>query len=365
MSFWETPKLHSRFLPALQVLVAAILFGASAPLSKILLGEVQPVPLAAFLYLGSGIGAFLMLLFQGLRNKGQSMEAQLSRGDLPWLGGALLAGGIGAPIILLLGLERTPASTASLLLNFEGVATTLIAVTFFKESIDRRISWAIGFVTLASILLTWTGGSWGFSLGALGIIGACFLWGVDNNFTRHISSKNPLVIVGIKGVGAGTFSLILCLLIKQPLPGLNIVLLAMLLGSISYGLSIQLFIVALRSMGAARTSTLFGIAPFVGVILSLVLLREKPQILFWAALPIMLAGAWLMLTEKHAHHHIHAQMIHDHRHSHPDEHHHHESEDDVPLVNGAHTHEHLHEPLEHEHAHTPDLHHRHEHETKK
>jgi drug/metabolite transporter (DMT)-like permease len=346
-------------------LFAAVLFGASAPLSKLLLGEIQPVPLAAFLYLGSGSGAFLMLLFQHFRNGGQTVEAHLSRGDLPWLGGALLAGGIGAPIILLLGLERTPASTASLLLNFESVATMLIAVSFFKESIDRRIVWAVGLVTLASILLTWTGGNWGFSLGALGIIGACFLWGLDNNFTRHISAKNPLIIVGIKGVGAGTFSLVLCLLLKQHIPSLNIILLAMLLGSISYGVSIQLFIVAMRNMGAARTSTLFGIAPFVGAALSLVLLREMPQTFFWVALPVMLAGAWLMLTENHDHHHIHEPMEHNHRHSHPDEHHIHASEEDVPLVNSSHTHEHRHEPLEHEHAHAPDLHHRHKHKSER
>jgi drug/metabolite transporter (DMT)-like permease len=356
--------MSPRVYAALQTLLAAVLFGASAPLSKLLLGEVQPVPLAALLYLGSGIGAFLMLLAQGLRNKGRKVEAHLSRGDLPWLGGALLAGGIGAPIILLLGLERTPASTASLLLNFEGVATTLIAITFFKESIDRRIAWAVGLVTLASIVLTWTGGNWGFSLGALGIIGACLLWGVDNNFTRHISAKNPLIIVGIKGLGAGTFSFVLCLILGQPLPAINIAILAMLLGSISYGISIQLFIVALRSLGAARTSTLFGIAPFVGVILSLVLLREKPQLLFWAALPVMAAGAWLMLSENHDHHHIHEPMVHDHRHSHPDEHHQHDSQEGDPLINGSHTHVHSHGRLEHEHAHSPDLHHRHEHEIK-
>jgi drug/metabolite transporter (DMT)-like permease len=356
--------MHSRFYPALQVLVAAVLFGASAPLSKLLLAEVQPVPLAAFLYLGSGMGAFLLLLFQHFQNEGRMVEAHLSRRDLPWLGMAVLAGGIGAPIILLMGLEQTPASTASLLLNFEGVATTLIAISFFKESIDRRIAWAIGLVTLAGILLTWTGGDWGISLGALGIVGACFLWGLDNNFIRHISAKNPLIIVGFKGLGAGTFSLILCILIKQQLPAMNIVVLAMLLGSISYGISIQLFIVAMRTMGAARTSTLFGIAPFVGAVLSLILLREKPQTLFFAALPVMLAGSWLLLTENHNHRHIHNPMEHNHRHSHLDEHHFHVYEKDEPLVKGAHTHDHGHESLEHEHAHAPDLHHRHEHQTK-
>jgi drug/metabolite transporter (DMT)-like permease len=353
--------MQSRFYPVLQALLAALLFGASAPLSKLLLGEMQPVPLAAFLYLGSGTGALIMLLFQNFHNQRKPLEAHLNPHDLPWLGGALLAGGIGAPILLLLSLERTPASTASLLLNFEGVATTLIALAFFKESIDHRIGWAIGLVTLASILLTWTGGRWGISLGMLGVVGACFLWGLDNNFTRHISAKNPLVIVAIKGLGAGSFSLVLGLLIKAPVPPIKIVLLAMLLGSISYGISIQLFIVAMRHLGAARTSTLFGIAPFVGVALSLVLLHEKPQVLFWVALPFMVAGAWLLLSENHKHHHIHNPNEHNHRHSHPDDHHLHLSQQHGLLVNDSHSHEHRHEHLEHEHAHTPDLHHRHDH----
>jgi len=353
--------MQPRFYPVLQALLAAILFGASAPLSKLLLGEVQPVPLAAFLYLGSGTGAFLLLFFQRIRYKGQIVEANLTRYDMPWLAGALVAGGIAAPIILLLGLERTPATTASLLLNFESVATTLIAVSFFKESIDRRIAGAIGLVTLASILLTWTGNKWGVSLGALGVVGACLLWGLDNNFTRHISAKNPLIIVTIKGLGAGMFSLVLGILLRQHLPGLKMALLAMGLGSISYGISIQLFIVAMRHMGAARTSTLFGTAPFVGVALSLFLLRETPSILFWASLPFMLAGAWLMLTENHNHHHIHELVEHNHSHSHPDEHHVHENLENIPLVNGSHAHTHKHDALNHDHAHAPDLHHRHEH----
>ena len=162
-------------------------------------------------------------------------------------------------------------------------------------------------VTLASILLTWTGNNWGLSLEALGVIGACFLWGLDNNFTRHISAKNPLIIVGIKGLGAGTCSLMIVLLLRQPIPGAGFALLAMVLGAISYGISIQLFILAMRAMGAARTSALFGTAPLVGVVLSIILLREMPTILFWGALPVMLAGAWLMLTENHDHHHTHAR----------------------------------------------------------
>jgi drug/metabolite transporter (DMT)-like permease len=353
--------MKTRFQPALQALLAAILFGASAPLSKLLLGAVQPVPLAAFLYLGSGTGAFLLLFFQRIRTGGQRVEANLSRTDLPWLVGALLAGGVAAPIILLLGLKHTPAATAALLLNFESVATTLMAVFFFKESIDRRIAWAIGLVTLAGILLTSTGNRWGVSLGAVGVIGACFLWGLDNNFTRNISGRNPLMIVGIKGLGAGTFSLVLSILLRQSLPGWKMALLAMGLGVVSYGISIQLFILALRAMGAARTSTLFGTAPFVGGALSLILLRETPAILFWVSLPFMLAGAWLMLTEHHDHPHIHPAAEHDHRHSHPDEHHLHVNPENAALVDGSHAHAHIHVPLEHDHAHAPDLHHRHDH----
>ncbi len=353
--------MRRNFYPVLQALLAAILFGLSAPLAKTLLGEVQPILLAALLYLGSGAGSFLLLLFQYTRKGGTTIEAHLNRFDAPWLLGAILTGGVAAPILMLLGLERTPASTASLLLNFEIVATTLIAVYFFKESIDRRIAWAIGLVSFAGILLSWTNGQWGFSLGALGVMGACLLWGLDNNFTRHISAKNPLVIVGLKGLGAGIFSLALSTALEQPFPSIRVILLAMMLGSVSYGISIELFIRAMRHLGSARTSTLFGTAPFMGAALSLLFLHEMPQFLFWVAAPIMLAGTWLMLTENHDHYHIHELIEHIHAHSHPDEHHDHICPVDVPLINSAHSHAHRHHPFEHAHLHTPDLHHRHEH----
>jgi drug/metabolite transporter (DMT)-like permease len=345
-----------------QALLAALLFGASAPLSKLLLREVDPIPLAGFLYLGSGMGAWLLFLIQRSYRRGSEMEARLSRFDLPWLAGAVLTGGVAAPILLLLGLNQTPASTASLLLNFESAATTLIAVLAFKEAVDRRILWAVGLVTLACILLTWTNGNWGISPGAMGIIGACILWGLDNNFTRQISAKNPLAIVGIKGLGAGSFSLLLSAILGKPLPTLSTVILALLVGAICYGLSIQLFILALRGLGSARTSALFGIAPFVGTGISLLFLGEKPQVLFWAAVPIMLLGAWLMLTEKHQHLHVHESLIHSHAHDHQDGHHEHPHlKDDLQGKNSRHTHEHLHEKLTHSHQHTPEIHHRHNH----
>jgi drug/metabolite transporter (DMT)-like permease len=345
----------------LQALLAAVLFGLSTPLSKILLRGVAPIPLAACLYLGAGIGSWLLFAFQRLGRHGRNAEARLSRADLPWLVGAILAGGVGAPILLLLGLNRTPASTASLLLNFEAVATALIAVLAFKESVSRRILWAVGLITLASILLSWNSAAWGISLGALGILGACFLWGLDNNFTRQISAKNPLLIVGIKGLGAGFFSLVLAILMGESLPSLGSFGLALLVGALSYGLSIQLFILALRGLGAARTGALFGIAPFVGATLSLFLFREAPQTLFWLALPLMLLGAWLMLTENHQHYHVHEPLEHAHAHSHPDGHHDHIHPSEEPPVNGRHAHVHTHAEMPHSHPHAPDLHHRHLH----
>ncbi len=345
--------------PVIQALLAAVLFGASAPFAKLLLGEIDPIPLAALLYLGSGVGAWILLLVQRAGNRWKEAEAHLTRTDIPWLVGAMLAGRVAAPILLMRGLNQTPASTASLLLNFESVATTLIAVYAFKEAVDKRILWATGLITLVSILLTWTGWQWGLSLGTLGVMSACFLWGVDNNLTRHISAKNPLVIVGAKGLGAALFSLALTFLFGKSLPEISVIALAMLLGAVSYGVSIQLFILAMRGLGAARTCMLFGVAPFVGTFLSLVILREMPLSLFWVAVPVMLAGAWLMLTENHDHHHIHEALEHTHAHIHTDEHHGHDHLVGLSLVNRMHSHPHSHEALTHCHTHTPDLHHRH------
>ncbi len=347
--------------PVLQVFFAAILFGASAPISKSLLGSIDPIPLAALLYIGSGIGSWISLLIRKGNRKNDDREARLSRPDIPWLIGAILAGGVAAPILLLLGLNQTPASTASLLLNFETVATALIAGLLFHEAVGRRIFIAVGMITLASILLTWNGGAWGFPLGALAIIAACFLWGLDNNLTRNISGKDPLMIVGVKGICAGTFSLLLARILGIAFPQINSILIAMLVGAVCYGLSIQLFILGLRGLGSARSGALFGTAPFVGAILSLVFLKEIPQTLFWLALPIMGVGAWLMLTEDHAHAHAHHSLDHAHSHTHADEHHRHEHPGGGAVFTGNHSHPHRHVPLSHAHAHAPDLHHRHGH----
>jgi len=345
--------------PIIQALIAALLFGASAPLAKLLLGEVEPMPLAAFLYLGSGIGLLGVKLFQRINQQGLNGEAQIRKSDYLWLAGAIIAGGIAAPIILLFSLRNTPAATASLLLCFEGVATTLIAFFAFKESISRRAWWAIMLITLASIFLSINlNAERGFSMGALGIIAACVFWGIDNNFIRNISAKDPLIIVTIKGLGAGSLSLGMGMILGNKLPAWEVVLGTLVLGSLSYGVSIVLFIHAMRGLGAARTSALFGTAPIAGIILSLLLFREFPSWLFLVALPIMLIGTLFLVNEQHDHHHIHEIIVHEHSHIHDDGHHQHGHEGEFAQ---KHSHIHQHDETAHVHHHMPDLHHRHIH----
>ena len=349
--------MRENFSFILQALLAALFFGASAPLSKLLLGDVPPVLMAAFLYLGSGTGISLVKISQRLtRNQ---KEAGIKAPDIKWLAGAIISGGILAPIVLMISLQNTPASTASLLLNFEGVGTTLIALFFFRESISRRALAAIFTITLASIFLSTNfAGGFGLSLGALGVILACVLWGVDNNFTRNISAKDPLTIVAWKGLVAGIFSLFLGLFLGQELPPLITILSVLLLGFISYGLSTMLFIYSMRGLGAARTSALYGTAPLAGVLLSFIIFRDPITLLFVFAATLMAAGALLLANEEHAHFHIHMPVVHEHRHTWRDEFHRHD-ETDV-TAGKSHSHEHAHPRTEHEHGHMPDIHHRHE-----
>ncbi len=348
--------MKSSALPfILQALLAAIFFGASAPIAKLLLGEITPIFLAAFLYLGSGTGTLLVKLTQRMRSK--EMEAGIKPPDIKWLAGAIISGGIAAPIILMVSLQNTPASTASLLLNFEGVGTTLIALLFFKEAISRRAWTAIIVITLASIFLSTNfESSWGMSLGAFGVVFACVLWGLDNNFTRNISGKDPLVIVAWKGLAAGTFSFFLALFLGNSLPSLTTILYTLVLGFVSYGLSTILFIRSMRGLGAARTSALYGTAPLAGVLLSIVIFGELPSFWFIIAAMMMIGGALLLINEQHAHWHMHTALIHEHSHSHKDPSHEHADVDEV------HSHEHEHPAEEHAHDHMPDIHHRHGHE---
>jgi drug/metabolite transporter (DMT)-like permease len=341
-------------------LAAAALFGASTPLSKLLLGSVEPVLLAGLLYLGSGCG-LTVWLWLGTRRKGkQSKEASLKRADLPWLAGAVLFGGVLGPVLLMAGLAMTTAATASLLLNLEGVLTALLAWFVFKENFDTRIALGMICITAGGVLLSWAGmPEPGVPWGPLAIAGACLCWAVDNNLTHKVSGGNPLQIAAAKGLVAGTVNLILALTTGATVPGVLTVGAAMAVGLVGYGVSLMLFVLALRHLGTARTGAYFSVAPFVGAAVSLVLFVEVPSAYFVAAAALMSFGVWLHLTERHEHEHEHEPMTHDHLHVH-DEHHQHEHAPTDP-DGEPHSHPHRHARLRHSHPHFPDIHHRHGH----
>jgi len=341
-------------------ILAAILFGVSAPLSKLLLEGVDPIILAGLLYLGAG-GAMALLLVSGQLFQAGEAEAHIERRDIPWLASATLAGGVLGPILLLLGLQLTHAAAASLLLNLEVVATGLIAFLLFRESVGRRAWAAIAAVAVGGALLSVdVFGGFAVSPGALLIVGACFAWGLDNNLTGKISLKDPRRIVLIKGIAAGLFSFLFGVALGRSLPSLIHVLLALALGAISYGASISFFVLALRRVGAARTGVLFGLAPFVGVALSLVTFRQLPAWPFFSALALMALAAILLAREKHGHLHTHVPVAHRHPHRHDDGHHEHRHASELDATS-THVHEHIHDELVHAHEHRPDPHHRHAH----
>lgn len=332
---------------------AALLFGAGTPLAKWLLDAVSPWLLAGLLYLGSGVG--LMLYRRLIR----APAVRLLRNELSWFAGAILAGGIIGPVLLMVGLTGIPASGASLLLNAEGVFTALLAWFAFRENFDRRIALGMGAIVAGVLVLSWPGeaqftGLWP----ALAVLGACFAWAIDNNLTRKISLTDATWITSVKGLISGTVNLILAFLLGASMPALPDLAGAMVVGLLAYGVSLALFVVGLRHLGTARTSAYFSVAPFFGALIA-VLMGESvtPQLL--AAGALMALGTWLHLTERHEHGHAHGEMTHDHEHVH-DEHHRHEH--DVPVAPGTkHHHLHWHEPLIHTHPHFPDTGHQHSH----
>lgn len=277
--------------------MAAAFYALNAPLSKLLLASVPPTMMAAFLYLGAGIGmAVLQLCQRGSVRAHQ--EQRLTRRELPYTIGMVVLD-IAAPIALMLGLTRTSAANASLLNNFEIVATSLIALLIFHERISPRLWVGIGLVTLSSVLLSLQDvGSLSFSVGSLFVLLACVCWGLENNCTRMLSAKDPVQIVGIKGIGSGLGSLVIALCAGDALPSLPTVLMTLLLGFVAYGLSIVFYIYAQRELGAARTSAYYAIAPFIGVALSLLIFRESPAPLFLAALLVMIAGTWVVTVSE-------------------------------------------------------------------
>jgi drug/metabolite transporter (DMT)-like permease len=340
----------------LYALASAALFGASTPLAKLLVGEVHPLALAGLLYLGSGIGLLGWFL---LRKRGER-ATNLSRADLPWLAGAILAGGVVGPALLMYGLTRTDGATAALLLNLEAVLTAWIAWIVFRENVDRRVFLGMVAIVAGGVVLSWdemprAGGL----AGPLLIAGACLAWAIDNNLTRRVSGGDAVTIAGLKGLVAGAANLSIALFHGASLPGPAILASAAAVGFFGYGISLVLFVVALRNLGTARTGAYFSVAPFFGAALALLVLRESPSTAFWIAAALMALGVWLHLTERHEHEHLHEPMEHTHPHVH-DEHHHH-GHGFAWDGNEPHVHPHTHRRMTHSHPHYPDLHHRHDH----
>lgn len=337
---------------------AAALFGLSTPLAKLLLGSVSPVLLGGLLYLGSGVGLIVARLW---RDKGWQTSG-LQPGEWPWLAGAVLFGGVLGPLALMLGLQRTAGSTASLLLNLEAVLTAVLAWVVFKENADRRVVAGMLAIVAGSVILSWpTGAATGMGLGwGAGLIAlACLCWAIDNNLTRKVSASDALFIAGSKGLVAGCVNVSIAMALGATWPSLPTTLGAMAVGLSGYGVSLFLFVLALRGLGTARAGAYFSVAPFIGALVSLLLLGESVGSAFWLACGLMASGVWLHLTERHEHEHTHEPMEHSHAHLHDDHHQHvHDFEWDRQE---PHVHEHKHSAMTHRHPHYPDIHHRHVH----
>jgi len=332
---------------------AALLFGAGTPLAKVLLAGVNPWLLAGLLYLGSGLG---LVLYRRLIH---APVVHLPRVERLWFAGAILAGGIVGPLLLMIGLVGMPASGASLLLNAEGVFTALLAWFAFKENVDRRIALGMAVIVLGAAILSWPGeahfaGLWP----TLAVLGACLAWGIDNNLTRKISLNDASWIASVKGLVSGAVNLTLAFTLGAAMPAWPNVVGAMLVGLLAYGVSLTLFVLGLRHLGTARTGAYFSVAPFFGAVLA-VLMGEALTTPLLLAGALMALGTWLHLTERHQHTHVHDVIEHEHEHEH-DPHHHHPH--DAPLSNEEkHSHRHRHDAQLHSHAHFPDTHHRHSH----
>jgi len=350
-------RAGSRWTGIIYAALAAALFGASTPFAKVLLGATEPVLLAALLYLGSGVGLTIWLVInRWLRTS--SNEANLSRSDLPWLAGAITAGGIVAPVLVLFGLSLTAASTASLLLNLEGVLTTLLAWFVFRENFDRRIALGMLFIAIGGVVLSWAGKpELGLPWGAILIVGACLMWAIDNNLTRKVSATDPMQIAALKGLIAGTVNFTIALMTGARFPAGSAIPAAGIVGFLGYGISLTFFVLALRYIGTARTGAYFSLAPFIGALISILFLGDALTASFIVAAFLMSVGVYLHLTEHHEHKHTHVSLEHDHKHMHDDHHQHVHAPDQTSTE--PHSHPHRHEELTHVHDHFPDIHHQH------
>ena len=338
-------------------LLGAALFGASTPIAKVLVGEIGPLMLAGLLYAGSGLGLGSWLVLR--RWVRPADRPGLKAPDYKWLAGAIVSGGVIGPVLLMIALSAATASTVSLLLNLEGVFTALLAWFVFQENFDRRVLLGMALIVCGGLLLSWPSGGVSTSLPALAVAGACLCWALDNNLTRKISAGDSVKIAGIKGLAAGTVNLCVAAAFGAALPAPQTAAAAALIGLLGYGVSLALFVAALRQLGTARTAAYFSTAPFIGVAASFALLGEAPDASFWVASVLMAAGVALHLTERHRHLHRHEALTHIHPHTH-DEHHRHEH-DFAWDGTEPHSHTHAHDPLDHSHGHFPDIHHRHSH----
>lgn len=350
--------LFQRHPGVVSALGAALLFGVSAPLAKVLLGQASPWLLAALLYLGSGTGLWLVRRVQ------RAQKVTLSWRDWGWLAGAIVTGGIAAPVLLMTGLAGTPASQSSLLLNAESVLTAVLAWVVFKENVDHRIALGMAAIVAGAVVLSWPDAHMAHATAStlwpsLAVLGACLCWAVDNNLTRKVALNDAGFMAMAKGLSAGGTNLVLALALGAGWPGWNTTLSAGFLGFLSYGASLTLFVLALRHLGASRTGAYFSVAPFFGALVSVLFLHEPVTVQLLVAAALMGWGVWLHLSEDHAHEHVHEALEHAHEHVH-DAHHQHEHEG--PVVPGVpHKHVHRHLPMRHSHAHFPDAHHRHGH----
>jgi len=340
----------------LSAIAAAILFGASTPFAKQLILGTSPILLAGLLYLGSGLG---LTLFRCIKHRSWKFPAFL-KSEWLWLSGAVLFGGILAPIFLMIGLVHATAAMASLLLNLESMLTALLAWLFFKEHTDRRMIIGMLFIVAGGILLAWPSQLLSYNLLSTLIIGlACLCWAIDNNLTRKISASDSVFIASSKGLIAGIVNISLALIVGVALPTWPKIIDALLIGFLGYGVSLVLFVLALRGLGTARTGAYFSTAPFIGAAIAILFFNEPTSIVFWIAAALMSVGVWVHLTERHQHLHIHEELFHTHNHYH-DEHHQH-SHDFNWDGKEPHTHPHQHQHIIHSHHHFPDIHHQHKH----
>lgn len=343
----------------LYALGAAALFGASVPFAKLLTGDMSPVLLAGLLYLGSGLGLTLVRLVRD----GGFKPSGLPTREWPWLLSAIFFGGVLGPVALMFGLVSTGGATASLLLNLEAVLTAVIAWIVFKENADQRIVLGMLAIVAGGVALGWQTGSSAQSstIGPVLVSFACLCWAIDNNLTRKVSASDALFVAGIKGVVAGTVNTMLAFSMGAALPSLATLSSTMCVGLVGYGISLVLFVLALRGLGTARTGAYFSTAPFIGATLALFVFSETTSPAFWIAAALMGLGVWLHLTEHHAHEHLHDVLEHEHEHSH-DEHHQHAHEHASGWGGSdKHSHRHTHLTMKHSHPHYPDIHHRHAH----